>query len=305
MDLADLNAFVQVVKLGSLNSAARHLNQSTSALSKTIKRLEASLNLSLFERVHRQMRLNRSGQQLLERAGALLMHAELTRAAVMGSQSKRHLRVGGPALLLWHVQSPLQDAIRQSANDGAITLKPMFEDQALLALLQNQLDLALVSSKALSTQPKMFEADFQALPLGSTQMRLFAAAKHPLLAGRKFSRSIRLSSKHVLSHDFVCPSHSLICGIPAIDSADGWRTDALPRAVRYWIDDLQLLMNVVQSGQALAYLPHFVGVASSLVRIELSDCGFECHEELYLVAPRQGISGWLQRCVDAVLARKM
>jgi hypothetical protein len=47
------------------------------------------------------------------------------------------------------------------------------------------------------------------------------------------------------------------------------------RRIKFWLDDLQLLMSLVRSGQALD--------DSALVRLYVSDCPYECVEKIWLV----------------------
>jgi DNA-binding transcriptional LysR family regulator len=58
--------------------------------------------------------------------------------------------------------------------------------------------------------------------------------------------------------------------------SDGWRDDVLPRRIRYWTDDLQLLLSFVRSGSgsALAYLPEAATGERDLVRLQVTDCPF-------------------------------
>jgi DNA-binding transcriptional LysR family regulator len=76
----------------------------------------------------------------------------------------------------------------------------------------------------------------------------------------------------------------MFCGLERGSRADGWRDDRLPRRIRFWLDDLQLLLALVRSGQALAYVPDFaLAQDPSLVHVAVSDCPYECVEQVHLV----------------------
>lgn len=62
--LSELALFVQVVDAGSFSAASRATGQTPSAISKQIKKLEEVLQLRLFERSTRQIRLTESGQEI-------------------------------------------------------------------------------------------------------------------------------------------------------------------------------------------------------------------------------------------------
>ena len=75
MDLANLQAFVEVARLGSFSTAAERLYLSQPAISKRIAALEDELNTLLFDRVGRKITLTATGTALLPRARQLLNDA--------------------------------------------------------------------------------------------------------------------------------------------------------------------------------------------------------------------------------------
>jgi DNA-binding transcriptional LysR family regulator len=113
---------------------------------------------------------------------------------------------------------------------------------------------------------------------------------------------IEMDSATVLAHDFACPPHSLFCGVQRGTRSDGWRDDQLPRRIRYWTDDLQLLLGFVKRGEALAYLPDFALEDPDLVRIQVSDCPFRCSEQAWLVWDRQHAGQWLHQVAATLSA---
>jgi DNA-binding transcriptional LysR family regulator len=94
----------------------------------------------------------------------------------------------------------------------------------------------------------------------------------------------------------------MFCGVQRGPRSDGWRDDQLPRKIRYWTDDLQLLLTLVKSGAALAYLPDFALADAGLRRIHVSDCAFECVERVTLVWNHVRAGAW-QRELAAALER--
>lgn len=70
-----LNAFVAVARRRSFAGAARDLGVSTSALSQSVRQLEARLGVTLLTRTTRTVALTEQGQRLLENAGAAVDQA--------------------------------------------------------------------------------------------------------------------------------------------------------------------------------------------------------------------------------------
>jgi DNA-binding transcriptional LysR family regulator len=70
-----LNSFIAVARRRSFAAAARDLGVSTSALSQSVRQLEARLGVTLLTRTSRTVALTDAGQRLLENAGAAVDQA--------------------------------------------------------------------------------------------------------------------------------------------------------------------------------------------------------------------------------------
>lgn len=81
MDYSGLRAFVMAAQEGNLTRAAERLCITQPALSLQLKKLQESLDLSLFERLPRGVRLTQAGRQLLPAAERALAAASEFRAA--------------------------------------------------------------------------------------------------------------------------------------------------------------------------------------------------------------------------------
>lgn len=276
MNLPDLRVFTVVARHDSLYAAAHELHLTPSAVSKALRRLEEDLGLPLFDRSTRQLVLNERGTMLLLRARTLLDLAEQARIDLQGERAEMDCRIGGPAVLLWRHGGGLAEAL--APYPGArLHLRPLFEGDALGALARGELHAALVTAEAMDS-PHLSGA-WEATALGELALSVIAASSHPL-AGR---RRKPVQAVDVLAHPFASPARSLFCGQARGSRSDGWRDDLLPRSIRYWADDLQVLLGFVRSGAALAYLPDFAAQEYGLVELRVVDLGFSSTEQLRLV----------------------
>ena len=75
-DFGDLEAFLAVAESASFQRAADQLNISQSAITRRIQKLENSLNITLFERTTRSLKLTLEAKVFLPRAQAMLDEAE-------------------------------------------------------------------------------------------------------------------------------------------------------------------------------------------------------------------------------------
>lgn len=292
MNLTDLRIFVSAAHGPSLAATALDMHLTPSAVSKALRRLEESLDTPLFDRSAKLLVLNDSGTRLLGRAQALLALADQARSDVMGRRAAPDCRLGGPALLLWRHGQAASGALA-AWPEATLRMQAMFEDEALAALARGDINGALVTGEAVAGRGAAWDEGWEATPLGELSLQLVAGAAHPLVKGRrKKGGDIQASSADVLVHDFACPPRSLFCGVQRGARSDGWRDDQLPRRIRYWTEDLQLLLEFVRSGSALAYLPDFALKEPGLVRVHVTDCAFRCTEQAWLVWDKGSAAEW-------------
>jgi DNA-binding transcriptional LysR family regulator len=100
MDLLALADFTLVARHGGVGRAARAARRPKATLSRRVAELEAALDLRLFERGRRDLKLTEEGQALFERAGALLVELEETAAAIASGHERvrGRLRISAPLL---------------------------------------------------------------------------------------------------------------------------------------------------------------------------------------------------------------
>ena len=91
-DFAELKAFAAVVERASFARAAEHLGVSPSALSQTIRQLEARLGTRLLNRTTRSVAPTVTGEQLYGRIAPLIrdMAEAVAEASAAAGQYQRH-----------------------------------------------------------------------------------------------------------------------------------------------------------------------------------------------------------------------
>ena len=76
MELRSLHYFVRIAELGSITRASAHLHVAQPALTRHVQRLEEELDIPLFTRANRGVRLTEGSQKLLESAQRILRDVE-------------------------------------------------------------------------------------------------------------------------------------------------------------------------------------------------------------------------------------
>ena len=86
-DLNDLHAFLAVARERSFTRAAAQLGMSQSALSQTVRGLEARLGLRLFTRTTRSVAPTEAGERLLQSVGPRLEEIEASRGSAAAARA--------------------------------------------------------------------------------------------------------------------------------------------------------------------------------------------------------------------------
>lgn len=186
MRLSQIRDFLAVVDAGSIRAAARGLNLSQPALTKSIRQLEQELGAVLVTRSVRGALPTEHGRAFLARARAV--SADLRRAreeiAQMNGAREGSLAIGsapGPALGL------LPDALVQLRSRwprASIRVADISPPEVLPALRDGSLDLALsVRMGSLAELP----TDCRAEPLYLNEAVIIARRDHPLAGARSLA----------------------------------------------------------------------------------------------------------------------
>jgi DNA-binding transcriptional LysR family regulator len=101
MDLQDLTIFVRVAAVQNLSAVGTELGLTPGTISKRIQSLEDELEVRLFDRTTRSIRITEEGQRFLVHADRVLHEIEQARAAVSHSSDNPvgKLKIAAPELL--------------------------------------------------------------------------------------------------------------------------------------------------------------------------------------------------------------
>ncbi|MBK8978440.1 MAG: LysR family transcriptional regulator [Planctomycetes bacterium] len=277
-----LPAFRAVAESEHLPTAARQMDVTPSALSRSMRQLEAVLGTALFERNGRRLMLTPSGRDFLT---AVLdafrdVHCGLERLAGDGLQGCVRIASSGaissafvlPALASLRAEHPQLSARIVTRDPGAVGAQ----------LRRGDLDVAL----------RAFPLNVDGLvsePIGAFAVAVFCAPGHPLAA-----RGV-VSIEELTEQPFVGPfpdEHGNV--------HDGWPVHGPKRRFALHVDDQRLSVDACLAGGLLAVLPRALGAAPGQPLTPLqTEPGLP---DRPLLAVRLGRpAGWPTAC-DAVLA---
>ena len=176
MDLRKLEIFVRVAQRSSFSKAAGDLHMAQPAVSIAVRKLEESLETSLFDRSGRKVVLTAEGQNLLEKAQNILRDIDDLTSSVgaMNKLLEGELTVACPSMLATYF---LPDML-----SGFLALHPGLKASVTQAgttrveqmLLQDEIEIGVTTS----ANPADNE-ELEIIPLVSEQMVLCVANNHP------------------------------------------------------------------------------------------------------------------------------
>lgn len=174
--LDELQALVAVVDSGSISRAAVWLEQTVSATSRTLARLEAKLQTTLLRRTTRRLELTEEGEAFLARAREILASVESAeeQMSLRRQQPAGRLRVDAATPFMLHVIAPLAASYR--ARYPRVELE-LHSNEGITDLLERRTDVAFRIGR-------LKDSTLHAVPLGSSRIRVQASPAYLARHGR-------------------------------------------------------------------------------------------------------------------------
>ena len=162
--IKDMRAFFAVVEEGNISHAAQRLDLAQPALSRQMKRLEEILNVKLFERGSRRIRLTEAGRVFYSRVEKILgmVDGTIREITEIGSGDKGSIRLGTiissgamilPELLnAFHKKFP-NVTFEIWEGEGARILELLDNRLIEIAITRTQVDNLIYDSLVLPNEP--------------------------------------------------------------------------------------------------------------------------------------------------------
>jgi len=187
MELRRILYFVAIAEVEHFGRASERLRIAQPALSRQIRLLEAELQVSLFERLPRGVRLTAAGRTFLSRMRGVQQQITQATEAARAAAQGRHgtLRLGFIEAVAWHGLIP--DALRrfrEAHPDVELGLVAAPTSEQLAALRRGDSDAALVYNPQpavdLTITPLVRHPVVLAVPVGSSLAERETASLHDL-----------------------------------------------------------------------------------------------------------------------------
>lgn len=244
MDWDRLRIFHTVAESGSFTNAANRLNSSQSAISRQIRALEESLNVSLFTRHARGLVLTHEGQELHNMAREVVHKIEETERNLLESKKRPRgsLRVTTMVTFgsVW-----LSPHLKQFMDEY-----PEIDIQLILD--DRDLDLAAGEADVAIRLHEPEQADLIQRPLASFHTHIYASPEY------LDQRGTPVTPDDLDQHDLITLSNA---NSPVLNSMQ-WLYDIgnprKKRKARLLVDNLYAVMHAVEAGIGIAVLPDYL-----------------------------------------------
>lgn len=254
MDWDRLRIFHTVAESGSFTSAGAQLNVSQSAVSRQIRALEESLNVSLFTRHARGLVLTQEGQELFETAREVVHKIDETERRLLESRER-------PSGLL---------RVTTMVTFGAVWLTPHLEQFILeypeidlqVVLDDEDLDLSAGEADVAIRLHEPEQADLIQRPLATFHVHMYASPEYLARKGTP------VSTADLDAHDLITFGTSTAPVIKGLNWLLEVGKETHKRTPRLEVNNLYGIMHAVEAGMGIAVLPDYlVHNRQKLVRV--------------------------------------
>lgn len=257
-----LQAFLEVARLGSFTRAAERLHITQSGLSAMTRDLETQLNCRLFDRTTRSVVLTAAGMQLVPVAARVLAELESVSDSInqISTKARQILTVGATPMIAASVLPLAAQAFSRAYPDISLHVKDYSRQQIQEGVASGVIDVGFGAYfKPASGIERIALADF---PLAYISRAAMGAADIERRSRVKRIRWSELRNKPLIGLPPENPVQQLIEEhLKRIGRADEERPV---------YENFQTLLAMVESGFGVAVLPAFIAAACRRYRVEMS-----------------------------------
>ncbi|SFI14020.1 LysR family transcriptional regulator [Albimonas pacifica] len=255
LDRQHLAILREVDRQGGVTAAADRLNLTQSAVSHAMRRLEKELEVPLWERDGRRLRLTRAGRRLLALANRVLPQIEQAEAEIADYALGRRgeLRIGMECHPCYRWLLRVVEPFLSAWPDVDLDVKQAFQFGGLGALLGHEIDLLI-------TPDPVERPALTWTPVFDYELVLAVAADHRL-AGRTEATPEDLERELLITYPVETERLDVFTRflLPA---------RRLPRAHRA-VETTDVMLQMVAAGRGVAPLPDWLLAESSLPLVPL------------------------------------
>ena len=275
MELSQLETFLTVAEERSFSRAAARLHRTQPAVSQVIRKLEASIGETLFDRASRDGSLTAAGTLLRDYALRLMaLRREATSALdELKSVERGRLQLAANEYTCMYLL-PAIDAFRRAYPHIIVTVHRM-----LASRIPDELNLRTFELGMISFRPD--PANYRTIAVYGDSLALIVSPSHPLAGAERVSIN-DLGSENFIAHNVTSPIRRRV-----IETFQRYRT---PLNMGIELPTIEAIKRFVAMGNGVALVPHLTVARELETRelVALSVAELEMKRILRLVHRRHG-----------------
>ncbi|MBS7526002.1 LysR family transcriptional regulator [Fusibacter paucivorans] len=184
MEIKQLKYFQRIAHIGNITKASEQLHVAQPALSLSIKKLEQTLSLELFDRSCKPLALTYEGEIFLKRVDALLEQYDdlVEEMKDYLNMHKGHIRIGVPPMLGAYLFPPIFSEFHRDYPGIELSIIEEGTLEIKRRLIQDDLDVGVIMVIADAPQLSI-------LPITTHEVKVCLPKSHPLSQRRSLSIS--------------------------------------------------------------------------------------------------------------------
>ncbi|MDE3189162.1 MAG: LysR family transcriptional regulator [Acidobacteriota bacterium] len=282
MELSQLETFLAVAEERSFSRAAVRLHRTQPAVSQVIRKLEAAVGETLFDRAARDGSLTAAGVLLREYAQRLLALRREASSALdeLKSLERGRLQLAANEYTCLYLL-PAIDAFRREFPHVNVTVHRM-----LASRIPEELNLRTFEIGVVSFRPD--PAQFRTIAVYGDTLALVVSPSHPLAGAERVSIT-ELGQENFIAHNVASPLRRKV-----IETFQRYRT---PLNMGTELPTIEAIKRFVAMGNGVALVPHLTAAREleigDLVRVKVDE--LEMKRVLRLIHRRQATLSYAAR----------
>lgn len=277
MNLADLQAFIQIYQTKNISRAAEQLNMTQSALSKRLHTIQNIVGVTLVSTQNRrQLEITEAGESFYRYAKLITTQYSLMQTELQEYQTLKRgsLLIGTVPILS---QYGLMQALTKFMADYPqinLRLQELEGDQLVEKLQTNSFDIAIVRD----LQTEHLNKSYQSENLYRDQLMVILPVTHPLAQKKEISMTELADFEFTL----LPPGSGVYEQVISLCEHAGFTPN-----VRFESTHIETILSVVENSQQVTLLFQRSAVPFMTTKLNLRPLTTPIFSELQLISPRQ------------------
>ena len=239
MNIRQLETFYWIARLGTFSAAAERLNTSQANVSARIRELEEELNLALFDRFGRQVKLTRKAHELLGHAEKVVAEAaQLRLAAGRPDVGQRVVKIGLGEAIATRYLIVIINELKRCYPAMGVEFDGDLNTHLVRKLTRGGIDIAVIGRPA-------DEAKLRLLPIGAMPLAWVGAPA--LLQGRTTIAPRDLAEMPIISLPREARLYTLL--------SDWFAEVAITPTCVSYCNNIAMMIHVARAGVSLCMVP--------------------------------------------------